>query len=105
MNDPLTELQKFHRLRGDTYSSDEVLDLVGWAAAEIDRLRGELHACGLDNEAYFNRCEELAETNAKLRASLRECHGLLHGDRYSKKIRTALQIISDTLASPAEEGK
>jgi hypothetical protein len=42
MSDSLTELQKVHKLRGDTYSSAEVWDLVGWAAAEIERLRAVL---------------------------------------------------------------
>lgn len=38
----LDELKKVHCLRGATYSTHEVIDLIGWAAAEIDRLRTKL---------------------------------------------------------------
>jgi hypothetical protein len=36
----LPELRKIERLRGDTYSSAEVLGAISKAAAEIERLRG-----------------------------------------------------------------
>jgi hypothetical protein len=39
MTDRLTEMRKVYALRGDTYSSMEVVNLVGWGAEEIDRLR------------------------------------------------------------------
>jgi hypothetical protein len=35
----LEELRKVHELRGDTYSSYEVIGVIGRAADEIDRLR------------------------------------------------------------------
>lgn len=41
MSDILTELRKVHRLRGDTYSSAEVIGMVGRAADEIEMLRDE----------------------------------------------------------------
>ena len=42
MADLLEELRKAQRLRGDTYSSYEVVGLVGQAADEIERLREAL---------------------------------------------------------------
>lgn len=38
----LDDLQKFHRLRGDTYSSAEAIRFVGLAAAEIERLQAKI---------------------------------------------------------------
>ncbi len=40
----LDELEKLHRLRGDTYSSAEVIDLVGRGATEIRQMRAGLDA-------------------------------------------------------------
>lgn len=39
MSDILADLRKLQRLNGDTYSSAEVLGMVGQAADEIERLR------------------------------------------------------------------
>ena len=41
MTDNLERLHQVYRLRGDTFSSMEVIDLAGWAAAEIETLRAE----------------------------------------------------------------
>ena len=41
MSDVLAELQKVYRLNGDTYSSYEVVGLIGRAINEIIRLRAE----------------------------------------------------------------
>jgi chromosome segregation ATPase len=47
-------------------------ELIAEKEDEIERLRMELHACGLDNEIYFNRCEELATEIVILRDQLGE---------------------------------
>lgn len=48
----------------------EFVKVAAIAEAEIARLHGELQACGLDNEAYFNRCEEQAGEIKQLRGEL-----------------------------------
>jgi hypothetical protein len=42
MTDILADLQSVVQTRGDTYSSAEVLGMVGRAASEIERLRAAL---------------------------------------------------------------
>ena len=39
MPDRLLELKKVYALRGDTYSSYEVIAMIGWAIDEIQQLR------------------------------------------------------------------
>ena len=70
MNDPLSELQKVLRLCGATYSSDEVLDLVGWAAAEIGRLRAALETIAEHNDCCSDFPHNMKNLQRYARAAL-----------------------------------
>lgn len=53
--DHLDELEKLYRLRGDTYSASEAVNLIGWAAAEISRLRSYIWS--LDGKIVGTRAD------------------------------------------------
>ena len=61
--DILNELHSITKLRGDTYSSAEVIGMIGRAAAEIERLQGKV--------AYWQNLSLQAAEIERLRLALR----------------------------------
>ncbi len=64
MSDILEELRKVQRLGGDTYSSHEVLGMIGRAADEIERLRAERDQCW--GMGWESRNDEIERQRAAL---------------------------------------
>ena len=60
--------------QGDFYLHNS---LVYKLIDEVERLRAELNACGLDCEAYFNRSEYCIETERQLRAEIERLQAAL----------------------------
>jgi hypothetical protein len=61
MTDNLNKLRDVQRLNGDTYSSYEVVGMIGWAADEIERLQ-------ISENHLISKGHDFEEENAELRA-------------------------------------
>jgi len=72
MSDIVEEAKKIVALRGDTYSSYEVVGLVGRFADEIERLRSLLKAEKTTLELRWQDVERLEADNERLRALIED---------------------------------
>ena len=63
--DILKRLREVQRLRGDTYSSAEIIGMVGQAANEIERLRNALQPFA----DFADKAEQFVEDRAKDKGS------------------------------------